>query len=101
MRDDPLAAAGAALDIAGSQKAAGAGPPMVSLFDETLQRLAAWVRTAPNVDHDVTLALCDRWQRVRQNCPLIEEIRKACAAAVRSRQECQAAAGPTPMTDPG
>jgi hypothetical protein len=100
MGDDPLAAANAALDIASSQGAAGATSAMTALFDDALKRLAAWVTATPNADHDLTLAVCRRWQRLRQDCPIIEGIRNACAKAASAGQPSQDAGLPSPTGHP-
>ncbi len=84
LRDDPLDAAAAALDVASHAQSTTDTPPFAVLIDEVLRRLASWALTAPDIDRDELHRLCDRWQPLRPNCPIIDEIRRNCAAPTAS-----------------
>jgi hypothetical protein len=84
MRDDPLSAASVALDIASDRQANAEASALDALLDDVLERLASWAQTASDADRDELRSLCDRWQPLRPDCPIIDEIRKACAAPAAS-----------------
>lgn len=82
MRDDPMLAAERALVLAQDVPPIVDGPAHTALLDETLNRLAAWVRSHPEADTQSVLALCDQWTSVRHSCPILDCVRQSCTADV-------------------
>ncbi len=82
MRDDPILAAERALVLAQNVPSIVDGPSHTALLDEVLTRLAAWVRSNPEADTQMVMALCGRWTSIRHNCPILDRVRQSCPADV-------------------
>ena len=82
MRDHPMLAAERALELAQDVPTPVDGPRHTALLDETLNHLAAWVRTKSDADTRSVLELCDRWTSVRYSCLILDRVRQSCTAGV-------------------
>ncbi len=91
MKDDPLAAAEAALDVAsllvgddvpGHLPSAARDPDHLALLDEVLNRLAASAERIAENDREHLLGVCDRWRQARPQASIIEVIRQRTSTVV-------------------
>lgn len=81
MREDPVAAAGAALAIAEGIPAGADLRAHEALLDEVLESLADLTGQTAGFEVEPVLRLCDQWQARRPSCPILERVRRNCTAA--------------------
>ena len=82
MRDAPLAAAQAALQVARDCPSGADEPAHNAMLDEVLGRLAAWAQSTEDLDPERLRWLCDQWQMLRPQCPAVTKIRATCTAGI-------------------
>lgn len=87
MKNDPIAVADAAIEIAGNIPPTADRTAHANMLDHLLNQLGTVVPVAAPADRERIARLCARWQTVRPSCPIVARLReqcRLCAARVAS-----------------